>query len=117
MKGFKEFILRGNVVDLAVAFVIGAVFATVVTAFVADFITPLIGAIGGTADLSHKTFTINDSKFLYGDFIDKLLQFLIVAVVVYFFVVRPLTKLIDRLMPKRRSAAGAIPVPRRPRRA
>jgi large conductance mechanosensitive channel len=100
MKGFREFILRGNLVDLAVAVVIGAAFGALVSAFVADLITPIIAAIGGEPDFSSLSFTINDSKFLYGDFINALLTFLIIAAVVYFFVVKPVAALLERLTPK-----------------
>lgn len=100
MTGFREFILRGNLVDLAVAVVIGAAFGAVVAALVADLITPLIGAIGGKPDFSALSFTINDSKFLYGDFINALLTFVIIAAVVYFFVIKPVAALLERLTPK-----------------
>jgi len=93
-KGFKEFILKGNVVDLAIGIVIGVSFGNVVTALVKDLITPLIGAIGGTPDFSFISFTINHSKFMIGDFLNALLSFLINAAVVYFFVVLPMNKLI-----------------------
>jgi large conductance mechanosensitive channel len=100
LKEFRDFVLRGNVVDLAVAVVIGAAFGAVVTAFVADFMTPLIAAIGGQPDFSRLTFTINDSVFRYGDFLNRLISFLIIAAVVFFFVVRPLNKLMSRLKPE-----------------
>src|SRR5215213_7446445 len=90
LKEFRDFVLRGNVVDLAVAVVIGAAFGAVVTAFVADFLTPLIAAIGGQQDFSGLTFTINGSVFRYGDFINRLISFFIIAATVFFFVVRPL---------------------------
>ena len=99
MKGFREFILRGNVVDLAIAVVIGAAFGSVVTALVEDLITPLIAAIGGQPDFSAITFTINNSQFLIGHFINALLSFLIIAAVVYFFVVLPVNKLMERFKP------------------
>ena len=99
IKGFRDFILRGNVVDLAVAVVLGAAFGALVTAFVKDLITPLIAAIIGKPDFSALTFTINDSKFLYGDFINVLIAFLSIAAVVYFFVVTPLNRLMERLKP------------------
>ncbi len=100
MSGFRAFLLRGNVVDLAVAVVIGAAFGAVVAAFVADLITPLIAAIGGQPDFSKLTFTINHSKFLYGAFINALLAFLIIAAVVYFFVVMPYSRLMQRFHPQ-----------------
>jgi large conductance mechanosensitive channel len=96
MRGFKAFLLRGNVVDLAVAVVIGAAFGVIITAFVKDLVTPLIAAIGGKPDFSALYFTINHSKFLYGDFINALLAFLIIAAVIYFLVVAPYTALIER---------------------
>lgn len=92
---FKAFILRGNVVDLAVGIIIGAAFGTVVAAFVKDLITPLIAAIGGKPDFAALGFTINHSRFLLGDFINAVVSFLIIALVV-FFVVRPANALMNR---------------------
>lgn len=92
--GFKQFILKGNVVDLAVAVVIGAAFTKIVDALVKDLIIPLIAAVGGQPDFSYLYFTINNSKFMYGDFLNALIAFLIVAGVVYYFVVLPVNKLI-----------------------
>ena len=94
MSGFKKFLLRGNLVELAVAVVIGLAFAAIVTALVADLITPLIAAIGGKPDFSGLTFTVNHSTFRYGDFINALISFVIIAAVVYFFVVVPVGKLL-----------------------
>jgi large conductance mechanosensitive channel len=96
LKGFKEFIMRGNVVDLAVAVVIGGAFGLVVTAFVADIITPIIAAIGGKPDFNALTFTINHSTFRYGAFLNALIAFIAVAAAIYFFVVMPLNKLAER---------------------
>ena len=96
LKEFREFILRGNLVELAVAVVLGTAFGAVVTALVKDLVTPLIAAIGGKPDFSALTFTINDSKFLYGDFINALLAFLIIAAVVFFFVIKPVNALMAR---------------------
>ena len=96
IKEFRAFILRGNLVDLAVAVVIGAAFTTVVNAFVKDLVTPLIAAIGGERDFSALSFEINGSQFLYGDFINAALTFLIVAAVVFFLVVKPVNALLDR---------------------
>ena len=96
MRGFKAFLLRGNVVDLAIAVVIGVAFGAVVTAFVKDLVTPLIAAIGGKPDFSSLYFSINNSKFLYGEFINAVLAFLIIAAVIYFLVVVPFTALIER---------------------
>ena len=101
IKEFRDFILRGNVVDLAVAVVIGAAFTQVVNAFVSDIITPLIGAITGGGDFfGDRSFTVNGSEFLYGDLINQLLTFLIVAAVVFFLVVKPLNTLMTRLRPE-----------------
>ncbi len=97
LKEFRDFVLRGNVVELAVAVVIGAAFGAVVTSFVASFITPLIAAIGGKPDFSSLAFTINGSRFTYGSFFNALLSFLIIAAVVFFFVVRPLNTLMARM--------------------
>lgn len=96
MRGFKAFLLRGNVVDLAIAVVVGVAFAAVVTAFVKDLVTPLIAALGGKPDFSGLYFTINNSQFKYGDFIDVVLAFLIIAAVIYFLVVVPYTALVER---------------------
>jgi len=96
LKGFRDFILRGNVVDLAVAVVIGAAFGNVVTAFVEDLLTPLIAAIGGEPDFSALQFEINDSRFLYGHFINAAVSFLIIAAAVYFVVVVPMNQLLAR---------------------
>jgi large conductance mechanosensitive channel len=96
MKGFRQFLLRGNVIDLAVAVVIGAAFVAVVTAFVKDILTPLIAAIGGNPDFSQLTFSVNNSKFLYGDFINALIAFVIVAAVIYYLVILPVNTLISR---------------------
>src|ERR1044071_5655813 len=96
MQGFRKFVLRGNVVDLAVAVVIGAAFGTVVQALVKDLLTPLIGAFGGVPDFSALYFTINTSKFLIGDFINAVISFVLLAAIVYYFVVVPVQKLVDR---------------------
>ena len=96
LKGFKQFLLRGNVVDMAVGIVIGAAFGAVVTGLVKDLLTPLIAAIVKQPDFSALTLTINGSKFLYGEFINALLSFLIIAAAVYFFVVVPVNALIAR---------------------
>src|SRR3979411_45230 len=93
MKGFKAFLLRGNVVDLAVGVVIGVAFGSVVTAFVKDLMTPLIAALFGKPDFASLSFTINNSRFLYGDFIDAVISFVLVATVIYFFVVMPFSAL------------------------
>ena len=97
MSGFKQFLLRGNVVDLAVGVVIGAAFGTVVSALVKDLLTPLIAAIAAKPDFSAFTFTLNGSKFLYGDFLNAVVSFVIVAAAIYYFVVLPINALIARV--------------------
>ncbi len=94
LKDFKKFILRGNVVDLAVAVVIGAAFTAIVTALVKDLITPFIAAIIGEHDFSTLYFTLNGSKFMYGDFINAVISFTLIATVVFFLVVQPINKLV-----------------------
>jgi len=96
IKGFKDFLLRGNVVDLAVAVVIGTAFGTVVAVFARDFIGGIIGAVGGTPDFGGAGFTVNDSPIILGSTINALIYFLIVALAVYFFVVLPVNKLMER---------------------
>ena len=96
VKGFRDFISRGNVIDLAVAVVIGTAFTAVVTAFVADIITPLIAAIGGKPNFGGLFFTVNHSKFLYGSFINALITFLILAAVVYYLNVAPMARITAR---------------------
>jgi large conductance mechanosensitive channel len=93
---FKEFILRGNVVDLAIAVIIGAAFTAVVTSLVTNIFTPLIAAVFGKPDFSDLSFTINKSTFTYGAFINSLISFLLIAVVVFFFVVKPMNYLLER---------------------
>jgi len=93
LKDFRKFILRGNVVDLAVGIVIGAAFSNVVNALVRDMITPLIGALYGQRDFSKLYFEIRTSRFAYGDLINALTTFLIIALVVFFLVVQPINKL------------------------
>lgn len=96
MQEFKQFLLRGNVVDLAVGVVVGAAFGTIVTALVTDFLTPLIAAIAKVPDFSGLFFTINGSQFMYGHFINALISFLLVAGSVFFFVVKPMNILIAK---------------------
>jgi large conductance mechanosensitive channel len=93
---FKQFLFRGNLIDLAVAIVMGLAFTALVAAFVEDLITPLIAAIFGKPDFSSLTFTINDSVFRYGDFLNKLISFLTVAFVVFFFIVKPVNTFMAR---------------------
>ena len=95
-KEFREFILRGNLVDLAVAVVIGTAFGAVITALVADVVTPLIAAFGGQPDFSRLRFEINGSTFRYGHFLNALFAFLTVAAVVFFFVLKPVNTLMAR---------------------
>jgi large conductance mechanosensitive channel len=97
LSGFKQFILRGNVVDLAVGVVIGAAFGSVVTALTKDLLTPLIAAIVGKPDFSNLKFTINSSVFPIGDFINAAVSFILIAAAVYFFVVLPLNTLMARI--------------------
>jgi large conductance mechanosensitive channel len=99
VKGFRDFVLRGNVIDLAIAVVIGAAFSAVVAALVSDLITPLIAAIGGEPNFSALSFTIHNSHFLYGAFINAVVAFLIVAAVLYYFVVVPYGRLMERFRP------------------
>jgi large conductance mechanosensitive channel len=96
IKEFRDFILRGNLVELAVAVVIGTAFAALVAAFVADLVTPLIAAVGGEQDFSDLTFTINGSEFKYGHFLNALIAFLTIAAVVFFFVIKPVNALMAR---------------------
>src|SRR4030081_3078036 len=117
MTGFKKFLLRGNVVDLAVAVVIGAAFGAVVQALVKDLITPIIGAFGGVPDFAALVFTVNSSKFLIGDFINALLSFIVIAVVVYFCVVAPVGGLMPRLVPEPPPPAPTRECPYCPRKS
>ena len=100
LREFRQFILRGNLVDLAAAVVIGGAFGALVTALVKDLITPLIAAIGGNPDFSSLDFTINGSRFAYGDFLNALLAFLLVAAVIFFLVVKPVNTLMSRYRPE-----------------
>ncbi|MGI6371215.1 MAG: large conductance mechanosensitive channel protein MscL [Patescibacteria group bacterium] len=96
LNDFKKFLLRGNVVDLAVGVVIGAAFGAVVNALVADFLTPFIAAIAKVPDFGKLFFTINGSQFMYGHFINALISFLLVASAIFFFVIKPMNYLIER---------------------
>jgi large conductance mechanosensitive channel len=107
IKGFKDFLMRGNVVDLAVAVVIGAAFGALVTALVKDLITPIIAAIIGKPNFSSLDFTINGSKFLYGDFLNALIAFVSIAAAVYFFVVVP----VNAITARRKGEASERPCP------
>ena len=96
LKEFKQFLLRGNVVDLAVGVVIGAAFGTVVTALVSDLLTPFIGAVAKVPDFAGLSFTLNGSQFMYGHFINALISFVLVAAAIFFFVVKPMNVLITK---------------------
>jgi large conductance mechanosensitive channel len=96
LKEFKQFLLRGNVVDLAVGVVIGAAFGTVVSALVSDILTPFISAIAKLPDFSVLSFTINSSKFMYGHFVNALISFLLVAGAIFFFIIKPMNLLISK---------------------
>ncbi len=103
--GFKKFILRGNVVDLAVGIVIGAAFGTVIQALVKDIITPLLGLFGGQPDFSNWVVTIGSARLLIGDFLNALLSFLLLALVVYFCVVLPVNRLMEKYKPEAQPAS------------
>jgi len=107
MGGFKDFVLRGNVVDLAVGVVIGAAFGGVVTAFTKDLLTPIIAAVVGKPDFSAIEFTVNGSKFPIGDFINAVVSFLLIAAAVYYFVVLPVNALMARVKKPEAAAAPA----------
>jgi len=106
LKGFKQFVLRGNVIDLAIAVVIGLAFNAVIQALVRDIVTPLIGAITGKPDFENLIFTVHHSKFLYGDLVNYVIGFLSVAAAVYFLVVSPMNALNQR----RRAGKEEAPV-------
>ena len=97
MKGFRQFILRGNVLDLAVAVVIGAAFGALVTALVKDLLTPFIAAVVGKPDFSSIQFEVSGSRFLIGDFVNALVSFVLIAAAVYFFVILPVNALMARI--------------------
>src|SRR5262245_6327742 len=109
LKGFREFMLRGNVVDLAVAVVIGAAFGEVVTALVKDLLTPLIAAVAGKPDFSAIAFEVNGSKFLIGEFINAIVSFVLIGAAIYFFVVAPMNAFVARM---RRGEAPPDPTTR-----
>jgi len=106
LRGFRDFIMRGNVVDLAVAVVIGAAFGAVVAAFADDFVGGILGAIGGSTDFGDAGFTVNGSKIIYGSTLTALIQFLIVAAAIYFIIVVPMQEIA-----KRRGATEESPAP------
>jgi|SRR5579862_4748862 len=111
LKGFRDFILRGNVVDLAVAVVIGAAFSAIVNSLVADLINPAIAAIVHKPDFSYLVLTLHGGKIKYGNFLNALIQFLLVAAAVYFFVVLPLNKLLERFKPAAAEPPAMRPCP------
>ena len=108
IKGFRDFLMRGNVVDLAVAVIIGAAFGGVVSAFADDFVGGIIGAVGGTPDFGNAGFTVNGSKIVYGSTITALINFAIIAAVIYFIVVVPMTRIQQRIS---RDADADTPAP------
>lgn len=97
LKGFRDFIMRGNVVDLAVAVIIGGAFNSIVQALVKDIITPFIGVFGGVPDFSGMKLSINKSEFLIGDFFNQIVSFLIIASVIYFAIIMPMNKIMERV--------------------
>ena len=111
LKEFRQFILRGNLVDLAVAVVIGTAFTALITSLVKNIITPLIAAIAGKPDFSGLVFTINGSEFSYGDFINALLSFLIIAAVVFFLIIKPVNVLMERFQPDTATDVTTRPCP------
>jgi large conductance mechanosensitive channel len=96
LKEFKDFLVKGNLIELAVAFVMGVAFAAVLNAFVADIVMPILGAIVGKTDFSNLTFTLHHSRFLYGAFITALIQFVSIAAAVFFFIVKPVQAVLAR---------------------
>ncbi len=111
LKGFRNFVLRGNVVDLAVAVIIGAAFTGIVTALVKDLINPLIAATVRKPDFSAFVLTIHGGKFLYGDFLNQLISFLLIAATVYFFFVLPIQSLLRKMNPVQAAPPATRPCP------
>jgi large conductance mechanosensitive channel len=111
LKGFRDFVLRGNVVDLAVGVVIGAAFGTVVSALVKDLITPIIAAVVRKPDFSGFSFQLNGAKFLYGDFLNAVISFLLIAAAIYYLVVLPVNALMARIGPHHAAAPTTRPCP------
>lgn len=109
LKGFKEFLFRGNVIDLAVAVVIGAAFGAVVSALVKDLLTPFIAALVGKPDFSALTFEVNGSRFLYGEFINAVISFVLIGAAIYFFIIVPMKAISSRMS---KPAAAAAPTTR-----
>jgi large conductance mechanosensitive channel len=110
LRGFKEFVMRGNVIDLAVAVIIGAAFGSVVSALVKDLLTPLIAALVGKPDFSAIAFTVNGSVFLIGDFLNELVSFLLVSAALYFVVVAPMSAIVTKPTKKCSECLSEIPV-------
>ncbi|GAA1086823.1 MscL family protein [Nocardiopsis composta] len=109
MEGFKKFLLQGNLVQLAVAVVIGAVFSNLITAFTEGFITPLLGIFGGVPQFGELYFEVNGSRFMYGAFIDAAISFLLTAAILYFFVVLPISKLMEKLIKQEEATTRECP--------
>jgi large conductance mechanosensitive channel len=109
MGGFKKFMFRGNLVELAVAVVIGASFTGLINDFVKSFIAPLLALFGGSPDFTGLAFTVNSTKFPYGIFLTSLVSFLIVAAILYFFVILPVSKILERFVPKEPAAERDCP--------
>lgn len=111
LKGFRDFVLRGNVVDLAVAVVIGAAFTHLVNSLVSDIINPLIAAIVGQPNFSYLVATVNGGKITYGNFVNAVIQFIIIAAAIYFMVVMPVQKLLARFFPSKAEPPKTKPCP------
>jgi len=109
--GFKKFLLRGNVVDLAVGVVIGVAFSALITSFVAAFITPLLGRLSGAADFTNETFEVSGTTFPYGVFVEAVIAFVLIALVVYVFVVIPVQRMMDRYKTEPEAAAAVKECP------
>jgi len=109
MSGFKKFLFRGNLIDLAVAVVIGVAFNTVIQALIGDIITPLIAAIGGKPNFASLTFTVNKSQFHYGSFLNALIAFAIIAAVVYYLIVSPATRITELTARKKEATERDCP--------
>ncbi|HZO98086.1 MAG TPA: large conductance mechanosensitive channel protein MscL [Gaiellaceae bacterium] len=107
LKEFRDFLLRGNLVELAVAFVMGLAFAAVLNSFVADIVTPIIGAIAGKPSFGDLSFTINDSHFRYGSFVTAVVQFVTIAAAIFFFVVKP----VQLILARRRTRDAEVEAP------
>lgn len=109
MEGFKKFLLQGNLVQLAVAVVIGAVFAELITAFTEGFVTPLLGIFGGVPTFADLYFEINDSQFMYGQFVDAFISFLLTAAILYFLVVLPISKALEKVVKSEEATTRECP--------